>query len=66
MAVCSVCGRQNPELARFWPGLRGAARGADSIGRDVRKAITVVLSDVAGSIRAVVCWSENASGTVRK
>jgi class 3 adenylate cyclase len=50
MAVCSVCGQENPEIARFCLACAAplaaqtrAERGA------VRKTITVVFSDIAGS-----------------
>jgi class 3 adenylate cyclase len=50
MAVCSVCGQENPEIARFCLACAAAlAAEAPTERQDVRKTITVVFSDVAGS-----------------
>lgn len=67
MAVCSGCGQLNPELARFCLACAAPLAARTPIGRDVRKRITVVLSDVACSIRASssVLVAE-PSGTVRE
>jgi class 3 adenylate cyclase len=49
MAVCSICGQENPEIARFCLGCAAPLAAHTPTGRDVRKTITVVFSDVAGS-----------------
>jgi class 3 adenylate cyclase len=50
MAVCSVCGQENPEIARFCLACAAPLVAATQAERrDVRKTITVVFSDVAGS-----------------
>jgi class 3 adenylate cyclase len=49
MAVCSVCGQENPEIARFCLACAAPLAAQTSTGHDVRKTITVVFSDVAGS-----------------
>jgi len=47
MVACAVCGEENPERARFCLncGTPLAAAG----GREARKVVTVVFSDLAGS-----------------
>jgi class 3 adenylate cyclase len=50
MAVCSTCGQENPEIARFCLACAAPlAAQTPTERRDVRKTITVVFSDVAGS-----------------
>src|SRR5918999_2037608 len=49
MAVCSACGRENPEDSRFCLACAAPLAAQAPTGRDVRKTITVVFSDVAGS-----------------
>ena len=49
MAVCSTCGQQNPEIARFCLACATPLAAQTAIARDVRKTVTVVFSDVAGS-----------------
>jgi class 3 adenylate cyclase len=49
MAVCSTCGQENPEIARFCLACAAPLAAQTPTGRNVRKTITVVFSDVAGS-----------------
>ena len=49
MAVCSTCGQENPAIARFCLACAAPLTAQTPAGRDVRKTITVVFSDVAGS-----------------
>jgi class 3 adenylate cyclase len=48
MAICSRCGEDNPARARFCLGC-GALLTASGGGREVRKTVTVVFSDLVGS-----------------
>src|SRR5204862_276130 len=48
MATCSRCGQENPAGFAFC-GACGAALDAPAPPREVRKTVTVVFSDVAGS-----------------
>jgi hypothetical protein len=48
MAICSRCGEDNPARARFCLGC-GASLAAGGGGREVRKTVTVVFSDLVGS-----------------
>ena len=47
MVACSVCGEENPERARFC--LNCGTPIATARGREARKVVTVVFSDLAGS-----------------
>src|SRR5687767_381593 len=49
MAVCSTCGQENPEIARFCLACAAPLAAQTPTGQDVRKTVTVVFSDVAGS-----------------
>jgi class 3 adenylate cyclase len=49
MAVCSTCGQENPEIARFCLACAAPLAAQTLVGQEVRKTITVVFSDVAGS-----------------
>ena len=49
VAVCSTCGQQNPEIARFCLACATPLSAQTPIARDVRKTVTVVFCDVAGS-----------------
>jgi class 3 adenylate cyclase len=50
MAVCSVCGQENPEVARFCLACAAPLAAQTPAERAaVRKTITVVFSDIAGS-----------------
>ena len=48
MTVCQQCGEQNPERFRIC-GMCGAPLGASAVGREARKTVTVVFSDLKGS-----------------
>jgi predicted ATPase/class 3 adenylate cyclase len=48
MAACAACGRENPSDARFCLAC-GAALEAELVGREVRKTVTILRSDVTGS-----------------
>ena len=48
MLICSRCGEDNPARARFCLGC-GAPLAASGGGREVRKTVTVVFSDLVGS-----------------
>jgi class 3 adenylate cyclase/tetratricopeptide (TPR) repeat protein len=48
MVACGVCGEQNPARARFCLGC-GTPIAAAAGGREARKVVTVVFSDLAGS-----------------
>jgi class 3 adenylate cyclase/tetratricopeptide (TPR) repeat protein len=48
MVTCSSCGQENPEGFKFC-GNCGAALGAVTAPREMRKTVTVVFSDVTGS-----------------
>jgi class 3 adenylate cyclase/tetratricopeptide (TPR) repeat protein len=47
MVACAVCGEENPERARFCLGCGTPLAAA--AGREARKVVTVVFSDLAGS-----------------
>jgi class 3 adenylate cyclase len=49
MAVCSTCGQENPDIARFCLACAAPLAANTSVGQEVRKTITVVFSDVVGS-----------------
>src|SRR5215213_8224531 len=49
MAACRACGQQNPAIARFCLACAAPLARETPVGGDVRKTITVVFSDVAGS-----------------
>jgi class 3 adenylate cyclase/tetratricopeptide (TPR) repeat protein len=46
--ICASCGRDNPEGARFCNSC-GAALATTAPGREVRKTVTVLFSDLTGS-----------------
>src|SRR6266545_3370483 len=48
MVACSVCGEENPERARFCLNC-GTPIATAAGGREARKVVTVVFSDLAGS-----------------
>lgn len=48
MSICFRCGEENPARARFCLGC-GTPLAAAPIGREVRKTVTVVFSDLVGS-----------------
>ena len=48
MAVCSQCGRQNADDARFCSGC-GASLVAEQAARTVRKTVTILFSDLVDS-----------------
>jgi class 3 adenylate cyclase/tetratricopeptide (TPR) repeat protein len=48
VAVCTECGRQNPEDARFCPGC-GAPLVAEPAARAVRKTVTILFCDMVDS-----------------
>ena len=48
MLICPSCGRENAEDAGFCNGC-GAALGTSGVPREVRKVVSVVFCDVAGS-----------------
>jgi predicted ATPase/class 3 adenylate cyclase len=48
MVACGVCGEQNPTRARFCLGC-GSPLAAVAGGRETRKVVTVVFSDLVGS-----------------
>ena len=49
MAVCRTCGQGNPEVARFCLACGASLAAQPPTGRDVRKTVTVVFCDMAGS-----------------
>jgi class 3 adenylate cyclase len=49
MAVCSACGQENPEFARFCLACAAPLQAQAAVGRNVRRTVTVVFSDVVGS-----------------
>ena len=49
MAVCRTCGQENPEIARFCLACAAPLAAQTRSGREVRKTITVVFSDLVGS-----------------
>lgn len=51
MAVCSRCGRQNANDARFCSGCAAPLVAEPTVPRAVRKTVTVVFSDVVDSTR---------------
>jgi class 3 adenylate cyclase len=48
MPICAQCGEDNPARARFCLAC-GSALAASGTGREVRKTVTVVFSDLVGS-----------------
>src|SRR6266536_2463491 len=48
MVVCAVCGEENPARARFCRNC-GTPLATTAGGRETRKVVTVVFSDLAGS-----------------
>jgi predicted ATPase/class 3 adenylate cyclase len=46
--VCSICGQENPDIARFCLAC-GAALGPQTVPRETRKTVTIVFADVIGS-----------------
>jgi predicted ATPase/class 3 adenylate cyclase len=46
--VCSICGQENPDIARFCLAC-GATLGPKAIPHETRKIVTVVFADVIGS-----------------
>jgi class 3 adenylate cyclase/tetratricopeptide (TPR) repeat protein len=49
MAVCSQCGRQNADDARFCAGCAAPLIAESAMPREVRKVVTVLFSDVVDS-----------------
>ena len=49
MAVCGECGQRNPEEARFCQSCGAALAERAAAGHEVRKTVTVVFADLAGS-----------------
>ncbi|MGH2407603.1 MAG: AAA family ATPase [Candidatus Limnocylindrales bacterium] len=49
MTVCAACGQENPDQARFCFACGATMAGDAPIGRRVRKVVTIVFCDVAGS-----------------
>jgi class 3 adenylate cyclase len=49
MFVCSACGEENPERARFCLNCGNALPGAGPPPSEVRKTVTVLFADVVGS-----------------
>jgi class 3 adenylate cyclase len=49
VAVCTTCGQENPEIARFCLACAAPLAARSERARDVRKTVTVVFCDVAGS-----------------
>ena len=49
MAVCSICGQENPAIARFCLACAAPLAALSPIARDVRKTVTVVFCDVVSS-----------------
>ena len=48
MPICAHCGEENPARARFCLAC-GSPLAASGTGREVRKTVTVVFSDLVGS-----------------
>jgi predicted ATPase/class 3 adenylate cyclase len=46
--VCSSCGQENPDIARFCFAC-GSAFATETVARETRKTVTVVFADVIGS-----------------
>jgi class 3 adenylate cyclase len=66
MPICAQCGEDNPARARFCLAC-GSPLAASGTGREVRKTVTVVFSDLVGStplgerldpesLREVITW----------
>jgi len=49
MATCTMCGQENPEIARFCLACGAPVADEPSAPRRVRKTVTVVFADVTGS-----------------
>ena len=49
MAVCGTCGQENPEIARFCLACAAPLAAGARVGREVRRTITVLFSDLVGS-----------------
>jgi len=49
MAVCAECGQRNPEEARFCLSCGAPLADRGAAGHEVRKTVTVVFADLAGS-----------------
>ena len=49
MLTCPVCGRENPDDARFCSGCGAPLAPAEPTRGEVRKTVTIVFSDVVGS-----------------
>jgi class 3 adenylate cyclase len=49
MVSCSACGQRNPDGFRFCGSCGSPLEGDAAVGREVRKTVTVVFCDLAGS-----------------
>jgi class 3 adenylate cyclase/tetratricopeptide (TPR) repeat protein len=49
MVACSACGQRNPDGFRFCGSCGSPLEGHEAVGREVRKTVTVVFCDLAGS-----------------
>src|SRR5215212_7207210 len=49
MVSCSACGQRNPDGFRFCGSCGSPLEDLTAVGREVRKTITVVFCDLAGS-----------------
>ncbi|MEP6642373.1 MAG: zinc-ribbon domain-containing protein, partial [Gaiellales bacterium] len=49
MAICTQCGRDNPDGARFCNSCGAPLAAAAEPAREVRKTVTVLFCDVVGS-----------------
>jgi class 3 adenylate cyclase len=49
MVSCSACGQRNPDGFRFCGSCGSPLEGQGAVGREIRKTITVVFCDLAGS-----------------
>lgn len=49
MVTCPNCGKESPEDFKFCPSCASSLAASQPAGREVRKTVTVLFSDVAGS-----------------